>query len=93
MKTVEMSASSLQSKFNVDRHQANLMLTYMLAGVSEEEAAEKVVGFSSSSSKKANVNSSLACPRCNSQMRVVELDKGRKAKYCPNDRVTLPMQV
>lgn len=64
------------------------------AGLSEEEAVLEAQGYSEPVKTQAATDYlSMKCPRCSSQMNIVELEGGRKIKYCSNDRVALPMAV
>ena len=80
-------------KHNLNPTQRNIMKSMMLAGASERDAKASIKGYGSSSSGKlAKQPNSMVCPRCTSPMRMVALADGRPARYCPNDRVCLPIK-
>ncbi len=73
----------------MNKTQKSLMQAMVLAGASENEAKERVIGYKGTSRKEIN---SLKCPRCSSTMTVANLSEGRRVKYCTNDRVCLPFK-
>jgi hypothetical protein len=66
---------------------AKAMLT---AGATESEVLAAVGGYSGGSKNKAGL---MVCPRCGGTMKVVALVSGRRGRYCPNDRVCLPLEI
>lgn len=79
----------LQRKYAWNKIQTNLAKSMMLAGANEE-AIEKLVRGYGEKTRQADL--SLACPKCNSVMQVASLEDGRKARYCRNDRICLPLK-
>ena len=62
--------------------------SFIIAGASNEEAEERAKGYTTTAATSRN---SMTCPRCGSSMQIVTLANDKKARYCPNDKVTLPV--
>lgn len=72
--------------------QQHILRAMVLAGSSEEVALEKVLAFGRKENSKISNPNSLICPRCRGTMRLVALADKRTVRYCPNDRITLPLK-
>lgn len=72
-----------------NKAQEKIAQALVIAGVDENTAKARVVGFSGISLNHYN----RLCPRCRGKMKDVLLVGKRKAMYCPNDRVTVPYPV
>ena len=60
------------------------------AGASEQEILSSVLPIIKLKSARSI---DMTCPNCNGVMQQVLLKNNRKALYCKNDRVTIPMPV
>jgi len=70
----------------LNKVQENLVKSMVTAGSSKREAVEKVKGYAS-----VKFVQTLACPLCKGTMRIVSLIENKQAKYCPKDKVCLPI--
>lgn len=84
-----LNANELKQKYDLNNTQANMVKAMVLGGAQLESALDTVAGYRGTKDTTPN---SLTCTRCRGTMKVVSLYDGRRARYCPKDRVTLPLK-
>lgn len=90
MNSAEIDAFVKDNKLSVS--QSYMAKAMLLSGMSQQAVLQRVKTMASSESVAEMQADSLSCPRCNNLMRLVTLSDNRQVKYCPNDRVCLPLR-
>ena len=77
------------SNIKLNSMQKSLAKAMLLTGASIDNVLQTVEGYGGNPS----MHNDTICPRCSGTMQIVQLIGGRRAYYCPVDRVTIPLAV
>ena len=69
----------------------NLKRAFIAAGLSEKDAEIKASTLAVKVASDLTKGVPSICPRCKTPLKDVQLVGGRMAKFCPVDRITLPV--
>lgn len=82
------AANALLKKYSLSEEHSYYVRSMLLAGADESTVVRAIKLRASLDKGKVM---SLACPKCNGTMVPTSLLSERRALFCPNDRVCLPM--
>jgi len=85
-----MNTNEALEKQDLNSTQRSLAQSLIMTGATLEDALETVKGYSGGLNKKKS-RSPFECPKCGITMKTVSLMDDRKAVYCSNDRICLPI--